>query len=174
MMTTAESQPTQQEQATGARRVSDLTTMLLPVTGKALFLPGVSVAEIVHYSYPDRPDDAPLWYYGTIMWRNLAVPLVSFELLNGQNLAKGSGSQHIAVLNNTGVSERIPFIAIVIQGIPRLVRANERIVSDAEDVALAPAERAAVTLAGWDEPVFIPDVSVLERALDQYLQHGNA
>ena len=158
------------EQSGTSRRVTDLTTMLLPVMGKSLLLPGVSVAEIVHYSYPARPDDAPPWYYGTIAWRKLDVPLVSFELLNGQPLATGSSSQHIAVLNNTGVSEAIPFIAIVIQGIPRLVRANEKAIGDAEGIALAPAEMAAVMLAGWEDPVFIPDVAVLERALDSYLQ----
>lgn len=151
------------------RRANDVPAMLLPVSDKLLLLPGVSVAEIVNYSYPDCPDNAPEWFLGYINWRKLSVPLVSFEMLNGQGMPRSSGSRRIAVLNNTGVSDGIPFIAILIQGIPRLLRITDRDLGDVTDAVLAPAEQLAANLPGG-ETVFIPDVSALERAFADYLK----
>ena len=151
-----------------ARAVRDIPSMLLPVQDKELLLPGVSVAEIVNHSYPDCPSDAPEWFLGYISWRQLSVPLVSFEVLNGQTLSPATGMQRIAVLNNTGVDERVPFVAITIQGIPRLMRILPKDVTEVSDVALAPAEMAAMNLY-TGETVLVPNVSVLERALSQYL-----
>lgn len=149
-------------------KVTDVSSMLLPVSDKLLLLPGVSVAEIVNYSYPEPSDDAPEWFYGHITWRKLPVPLVSFELLNQQTLSRSNVVPRIAVLNNTGVSDDMPFIAIVIQGIPRLLRVTPKDLSHENDISLAPAELAAIRTAA-DEMAFIPDVSVLERALRDYL-----
>ena len=100
----------------------------------------------------------------------LSVPLVSFEMLNGQGMPRSSGSRRIAVLNNTGVSDGIPFIAILIQGIPRLLRITDRDLGDVTDAVLAPAEQLAANLPGG-ETVFIPDVSALERAFADYLKN---
>lgn len=152
-----------------SRPVTDIPSMLLPVDGKTLLVPGVSVAEIVNYSYAERPEDAPDWLFGFITWRKLPVPLVSFEWLNGQPMPPRSGNPRIAVLNNTGVDERVPFLAIPILAIPRLVRILPRDVSDVADATLGQAEMEALNLSSG-ETVFIPDVSVLERALGGYLQ----
>lgn len=168
-MSNAEAQATAPAAGTSSRQANDIPSMLLPVSDKLLLLPGVAVAEIVNYSYPDCPDNAPEWFLGYINWRKLSVPLVSFELLNGQGMPGSSGARRIAVLNNTGVNEAVPFIAIVIQGIPRLLRITARDIGDISDVALAPAERSAARVGGGDT-VFIPDVSVLERAFNDYLQ----
>lgn len=156
-------------QTTAARPVRDIPSMLLPVQDKLLLLPGVSVAEIVNYSYPDCPADAPDWFLGYIEWRKLSVPLLSFELLNGQPMPRSAEAPRIAVINNTGVNDDVPFIAIVMQGIPRLLRIMPQDITEAEGVTLAPAELAAMNLAGG-EAVLVPDVSVLEKAYSDYLK----
>lgn len=164
------SSPSPTAAGTTAKRVSDIPSMLLPVQGRQLLLPGVAVAEIVNYSYAERPDDAPPWLFGYITWRKLAVPLISFELLNGQEMPpRTGGTLRIAVLNNTGVNDELPFIAIPILAIPRLVRILPRDVNDVADAELSSAELEAVNLS-TGETVFIPDVSVLERAMCDYLQ----
>ncbi|HQQ62869.1 MAG TPA: chemotaxis protein CheW [Pseudomonadales bacterium] len=152
-----------------ARPVTDIPSMLLPVGDKQLLLPGVAVAEIVNYSYPERPDDAPAWFYGNITWRKLSVPVVSFEILNGQEMPRNTSGRRIAVLNNTGVHDALPFIAIVIQGIPRLVRITTKDITEETGLSLAPAERMAARLAN-SELVFVPDVGELERACCKYQQ----
>ena len=156
-------------QAAAAKPVRDVPSMLLPVQDKLLLLPGVAVAEIVNYSYPDCPPDAPDWFLGYIEWRKLSVPLLSFELLNGQPMPRSSAAPRIAVINNTGVNDDVPFIAIVMQGMPRLMRIMPQDVAEIEGAALAPAELAAINIAG-SETVLIPDVSVLEKAYSDYLK----
>ena len=141
---------------------ADVPSMLLPVADRLLLLPGVSVAEIVNYSYVERPEQAPDWLIGQIGWRKLTVPLVCFEVLNGGEVPRMAASRRIAVLNSTGVSDEVPFIAVVIQSIPRLLRVTPKDISE-DDSTTGPAELAAVRITGG-ETVFIPDVAVLERA----------
>jgi chemosensory pili system protein ChpC len=155
--------------ASTASAVRDIPSMLLPVHDKLLLLPGVSVAEIVNYSYPTRPDNAPAWFLGDIQWRQMAVPLLSFEMLNQQSTPNYSGVPRIAVLNNTGLDEKVPFIAIVLEGIPRLLRILPQDLTEVTDIELGAAEIAAMNTA-TGETVLLPDISVLEQAYSQYLR----
>jgi chemosensory pili system protein ChpC len=84
-------------------------------------------------------------------------------------MPRSSAAPRIAVINNTGVNDDVPFIAIVMQGIPRLMRIMPQDVAEIEGAALAPAELAAINIAG-SETVLIPDVSVLEKAYSDYLK----
>jgi len=169
-MSNAETQtPLQIAQAIAPKPVRDVPSMLLPVQDKMLLLPGVAVAEIINYSYPECPAGAPDWFLGYIEWRKLSVPLLSFELLNGQAMPRSTGVPRIAVINNTGVNDAVPFIAIIMQAIPRLMRIMPQDITDVSDIELAPAELAAVSIVGG-ETVLIPDVSVLEKAYSDYLQ----
>lgn len=169
-MSNAEVQPLSlSAQPAATRPVRDVPSMLLPVQDKMLLMPGVAVAEIINYSYPDCPAEAPDWFLGYIEWRKLSVPLLSFELLNGQTMPRATGTPRIAVINNTGVNDALPFIAIVLQSIPRLMRIMPQDITEANGVALAPAELAAMYLTSG-ETVMIPDISVLEKAYSDYLQ----
>jgi chemosensory pili system protein ChpC len=152
-----------------AQAVRDIPSMLLPVHDRQLLLPGVSVAEIVNYSYPDCPDNAPAWLLGYIQWRQMAVPLLSFEILNQQDAPNYSGVPRIAVLNNTGLDENVPFIAIVLQGIPRLLRILPQDLTEVTDTELGAAEVAAMNISSG-ETVLLPNISVLEQAYSEYLR----
>lgn len=170
MMSIANVQATEESApAANTRAVNDIRGMVLQVQDKLLLLPSVSVAEIVNYSQPECPDDAPEWFLGYIIWRKLAVPLLSFELLNGQSASGLTDAPRIAVLNNTGVNEALPFVAIVIQGIPKLIRILPKDISEVDDLVLAPAELAAMKLT-TGETVMVPDIRVLEQAVGQYLK----
>ncbi len=150
-----------------AQGVRDIPSMLLPVHDKQLLLPGVSVAEIVNYSYPDCPENAPAWLLGYIQWRQMSVPLLSFEILNAQTAPNYSGVPRIAVLNNTGVDETVPFVAIVLQGIPRLLRILPQDLTEVTDVDLGAAEMAAMNTS-TGETVLLPNIRVLEQAYSEY------
>jgi len=162
---------TQATNTTGntTQAVRDIPSMLLPVQDKQLLLPGVSVAEIVNFSYPDCPENAPAWFLGYIQWRQIAVPLLSFEMLNQQTPSQYSGMRRIAVLNNTGLDESVPFIAIVLQGIPRLLRILPQDLTEVTDMELGAAEMAAMNTS-MGETVLLPDISVLEQAYSDYLR----
>jgi chemosensory pili system protein ChpC len=99
----------------------------------------------------------------------MAVPLLSFEMLNQQTPEHYSGMRRIAVLNNTGLDESIPFIAIVLQGIPRLLRILPQDLSEVTDMELGAAEMAAMNTS-MGETVLLPDISVLEQAYSDYVR----
>ncbi len=155
-----------QDQTTEKTQVNDVRSMLLPLEAQSLLLPGVAVAEIIQYLQPERATDAPEWFMGTITWRKREVPVVSFAVLNGKKEAAVSRHQHIAVLNNTGVNDGLHFIAIVIQGIPRLLRITPKDITTDNETELSPMELLAVKLG--DDTVFVPNVTELEKACLTY------
>ncbi|MEZ5540155.1 MAG: chemotaxis protein CheW [Pseudomonadales bacterium] len=168
-MSTTETQAAEKE-ATTAANVRDIPSMLLPVHEKQLLLPGVSVAEIVNYSAPERAANAPAWLLGSIQWRRISVPLLSFELLNNQAAIDDDEVPRIAVLNNTGLDEKVPFLAILLQGIPRLLRVLPQDLTEVTNIELGAAEMAAMNIVATGETVLIPDISVLEQAYSEYLR----
>lgn len=145
--------------------VEVLPSLMIPLATDVLLVPTVTVAEIVSPSAPESIADSPDWLLGYFHWREQKVPLLSMELLSGAATAAETASR-IVVFNNTGVSSDLPFIAIVANGIPKLVQVQ------AEDLSLSdhspgPFENLRVILNG--EPVVIPEISSLERVyLDWY------
>lgn len=137
-------------------------SLMIPLAGRTLLAPTVSVAEMVPYAAPVPVDHAPDWLLGLFHWREIQVPLLSFEVLSGEGRPELLPQSRIAVFNNTGVSDSLPFIAIPTQGIPRLVRVSEEDISVTEGRSCRTFERLHVTLIGDDE-VLIPDVSALEQ-----------
>jgi chemosensory pili system protein ChpC len=138
----------------------NIPSMLLSVEDKLLLLPSLAVAEIIHFPSITKLDDTPDWYLGNFEWRTLEIPLVSFELLNQQSIRMRH--RHVVVLNNTGVDKKLPFIAIPLLGIPRLVRITNRDLEEDTETVLAPMELTAAQYAG--ELIIVPNVTAMERA----------
>ena len=96
----------------------------------------MTVAEVVPYVSPAADLMAPPWLAGLFHWRNMQVPLVIYEIFNNKAFAGPQFQSRIAVINNTGESAtRLPFIAFVSQGIPRLIRVkSEEIIERKEAI----------------------------------------
>lgn len=147
---------------------TDLPALLIPVANQCnLLLPGVTVAEIVHMAEIEPVEDAPVWLLGTIAWRTQRIPLVSYELLNGQPVDYGDRLP-IAVLNGSEDADALPFYAIPTQATPRLLRLSDSDVAADPDGELGPLDALAVRLHG--EPMVIPDVAAIEREILPLLQ----
>lgn len=56
-----------------------LTGLLLPLSDRTLLLPNVAVAELIAYRNPQVAAGLPQWYLGQVAWRDLRLPLLSFE-----------------------------------------------------------------------------------------------
>jgi len=150
--------------------MTDISSMLLPVEGRTLLLPGVVVAEIVTFvtPEPDDSEDVPAWFLGHIYWRNQRVPLAAFETLSGGGVPFISSHCRIAILNNTGMSHQLNFFAILLQGTPKLLRLTpEELFVNNEKIS-EEGEKLHVTIGG--EEAVIPDVEFIERAIVNYLQ----
>jgi chemosensory pili system protein ChpC len=144
-----------------------LSCVLIPVQEGNLLLPNVSVAEIVDYAEPAVLTDAPAWMVGQLSWRGMSLPVISYDAANGGTPSLPQSHRgRIAVLNTIGQGhDRLPFLAIVTQGIPRQAKV--------EDAALAPrdgnpgpADLLIVEFEG--EPTRIPNLEYLEQLAADY------
>jgi chemosensory pili system protein ChpC len=142
---------------------NELATLLLPVFGKQLVLPNVTVAEIIPYVEAQAEADVPGWYLGRFSWRNISVPLVSFEAINAEAFTSQGKTRRIAVLNGIVDGEKLPFCGIVTQGSPRLMRVMPDEVANDESGHTGPAELATVLISG--EPAVIPDIDFIQQQL---------
>jgi chemosensory pili system protein ChpC len=141
--------------------VTQIATLLIPVSGKHLVLPNVNVAEIIPFVPPTEADDVPTWYLGSFSWRNIEVPLISFEAINDEPFAARGSNRRIAILNNVIGDTAVPFCGIVTEGLPRLMRLLPEEIADDPDHVTGPAEMARVLVNG--ERASIPNVAFIQQ-----------
>lgn len=139
---------------------SHLTGLLLPLADRTLLLPNSAVAELIPLRAPVSEAGMPRWLLGQVAWRNLNLPLMSFEAAAGGEPSIGSGAR-VAVLNALGGRAHVKFIAMVVQGIPRSVRLDESL--SRAKAPLGALERDAVLVN--DQVAKIPDLVALEDLL---------
>lgn len=144
------------------QKKEDIPSLMLPLSGRVLLVPTVSVAEIVHFETPKAVVNSPDWLLGTMMWRELEIPLISYEVLNGEDDPGVNALTRVTVLNNSGLSEDLNFYALVTQGTPKLSRITEDDVELNKGAKVSDFETLAVLVES--EEMCIPDLSKIERA----------
>ncbi len=149
------------------KTLQEVASLMIPMQEQILLVPNVTVAEIVPISQISQVEGAPDWYLGNAIWREQTIPVLSYELMNGDSKAGHNQRSRLAVFNTTGEHESLPFIAIITQGLPRLARVNEEEIRQREDMDNKPFELMHVTWAG--EEAVIPDVGAIERQFLHYL-----
>lgn len=142
---------------------AELATLLIPVGGRQLLLPNVTVAEIIPYTEADSVSGRPDWFLGEISWRDTRVPLVSFERLNGEPVPAAARKRRIALLNGLVDQEKLPFCAIVTEGVPRLMRVMADEVLVDEEARVGTAELSRVVVNG--EKAVIPNVDYIQQQI---------
>ncbi|WP_298186453.1 chemotaxis protein CheW [uncultured Pseudomonas sp.] len=140
--------------------VTSLTGLLMPLTDRTLLLPNVAVAELIPYRAPQASEGMPNWFLGQIAWRDLRLPLLSFEAASDGQATVSSGSR-VAVINALGGRPAVKFIAVLVQGIPRSIKVGAELVR--ADVGLSPLELDAVQFG--EAVLKIPDLLGLEQKL---------
>lgn len=141
--------------------VGDIRGVLIPIGGNKLLLPNANVAEIIAFREPaSAPQDAPDWLLGEFDWRQRRVPLAALENLLGGTY-QGYTRGRIAICYSLLAGDRSPYLGLVSDGIPHLVRVREE---DVEPLSLQPDDQDRPVLARLrfkDEEVVIPDVAKL-------------
>lgn len=147
----------------GLTTVNDeLATLLIPLNGKQLVLPNVTVAEIIPYVQPEvQEGDLPNWYLGNISWRGIQVPVVSFEAINEEPFQSQSRNRRIAVLNGLVDSVKLPFCGVIAESVPRLMRIQPSEIINDDDTEAGPAELGHVIVNG--EQAVIPNVDFIQE-----------
>jgi chemosensory pili system protein ChpC len=108
-------------------------------------------------------NNTPDWFLGFYSWRNLRIPVVSFETINGELSPKLNPRGRVAVLNNTGDAENLPFISVITQDIPRMTRVEEKDISDNENKT--PREFDLMSVKVGLEEFCVPDIKKIENAI---------
>ena len=152
------------------KKIQEVASLLIPLQGHTILLPNVTVAEIIPSAPVQTIENAPDWYLGNFQWRELTVPLLSLEALNGDAVASMHNRARFAVLNTTGLHSDLPFIAIITQGLPRLARVSEDEISAREDAENRRYDLMHVSWAG--EYTLIPNITAIEQTFLEYL-HAN-
>ncbi|MDO8698710.1 MAG: chemotaxis protein [Pseudomonadales bacterium RIFCSPLOWO2_12_59_9] len=139
---------------------STLTGLMVPLTDRTLLLPNVAVAELLPYRAPTSTPGMPAWMLGQIAWRDLRLPLLSFEAASDGQSAIGPNTR-VAVINALGGRPQVKFLALLVQGIPRSIKLESNLAR--ANVHLAPLELDAVSIG--DGVLKIPDLIGLEQLL---------
>ena len=139
---------------------NSLTGLLMPLADRTLLLPNVAVAELIPYRAPQTSEGMPSWFLGQVAWRDLRLPLLSFEAASDGQASLNPGAR-VAVINALGGRPTVKFIAVLVQGIPRSIKVGPELAR--ADVPLSPLELEAVMLG--DAVLKIPDLIGLEQKL---------
>lgn len=140
--------------------VNSLTSLMVPLADRLLLLPNVAIAELIPYRAPQTSEGMPSWFLGQIAWRDLRLPLLSFEAASGGH-SEVSADARIAVINALGGRPAVKFIALLVQGIPRSIKVGPDL--QHAGVHLEPLELEAVSIG--EEVLKIPDLIGLEQML---------
>jgi len=138
----------------------DIRGLLITVAGGRLLLPNANVSEIITAATPEPVADAPPWLLGRVRWRGWRVPLVSFSLLSGIAERDGALNAKVTVLKSLTVQPRMPYIALLCLGFPRLTTVSpDMLVPNGEGQGV-PGVRMGVLVR--DDPAWIPDLPEIE------------
>ena len=140
----------------------ELFCVLLALEGERLLLPRQALVEAVAWVELLPMPGAPAWYPGTLEWGGQTVPVVSFEAMQGRDVATLTGRTRIALLRAVG--DRIPgrLLGVVVQGFPQSLRVTRE--SLKPDETALPPERGPVLsrVRMVNESALIPDLESLE------------
>ena len=144
--------------------ITAIHCLLIPLHNEMILLPNAAVAEVVAYSEPEPIEDAPDWLLGKLNWRDHMVPLISFEVASGGQMAVNQDGARIAVLNTLNSNPNVPYVAIVIQGIPHLQVVVPDIIEENRNAdAERPSVSAQIVVEGQE--VLVPDLDSLEQRI---------
>jgi chemosensory pili system protein ChpC len=139
-------------------------SLLLPINKEILLLPNAAVAEVVAYSDPETINDAPSWLLGMLNWRDRRIPLISFESISDGEPGTTHKNCRIAILNTLNGNNNVPYVAVLMQGLPSLqvVRPNSIQYTD-KPATPRQSIKAYVNLNGV--AAIIPDIDDLEKRI---------
>ncbi|AOE50866.1 chemotaxis protein CheW [Kangiella sediminilitoris] len=146
----------------------DVYSFLIPMLEDSLILPNTIVAEIVPFmnvALDEGAEESNEWKVGSVMWRNMNIPVVSMERIQGHQDLGDVRRSRIAIVYTLNGNEEIPFVAFMVRGIPRLVPVdddNSEFVSE-DQKPLKDGVKAWLSVEGHQ--AVVPDLDYIESNL---------
>lgn len=149
----------------------DIRGLMITVSNGRVLLPNANVSEIITAATPDPIANAPAWLLGRVRWRGWRVPLFSFSILAGIATKEGALNSKVTVLKALSGNPKMPFVAMLCLGFPRLTTVTPDILVPTEDVGIEiPGVLARVLVR--DDQVFIPDLMGIEALIRDALEQA--
>lgn len=149
-----------------ATEYKEVYSLMIPIVDSNILLPNSNVAEIVPFSNVElfqENEDKPSWFLGHLIWRGQEIPLVSIDLIRGESDSQATKRSRVAVAHTLSSNNELPYVAIVVQGIPRLSHVTPENIKYLSDEALSDAEKMRVTVD--NVAASIPDLDKLEEMI---------
>ncbi len=145
---------------TAENPASVIRSVLIPLSESRLLLPNSLVAEVFGYVQPDPIADSPDWLLGSVGWRGVSLPLVSFEALVGGKMVPPGIKGRIIVLYGVGRNvDKVPYVGILSTDVPRLFRASDQTLTPSTE------RQPESGIAQWGQseegPLAVPDLDYL-------------
>jgi len=145
---------------------NEIRGIMIPVAkDKRVLLPNAIIAEVVSYKEMKDINNSPSWLIGQINWRGYEVPVISYNTLSTGIKSKHDDTGRVAVIKALGDVDKMPYFALVVNGVPRLqlVTQGDLQVHEAEEND-SNAIASKVTIQ--DEMSEIPNIRFIEHVLD--------
>lgn len=148
--------------------VKDVYSFLVPMSDDSLLLPNTVIAEIVPFmnvTLDDGIEDNDAWKVGTVIWRNIPIPVVAIERLQGKQDLGDIRRARIAICYTLNGNEEVPFVALMVRGIPRLIPVdNDNSEFDTDTIqGNENGVKARVVVDG--KKALVPDLDYIETKL---------
>ncbi len=144
---------------------SEVRTLIAPISGGGILLPGSMIAEVVNYSEPEAFATGPEWLLGELRWNGWQIPVVNFALLAG--LTKDDAvpdRARVLVVKTLSMSASILHIGMITEGLPRLKSVTPaNLVEKEGDTAEGVFSHVQVE----DQEVVIPDLDALALSIEK-------
>ncbi|AKS40745.1 chemotaxis protein CheW [Wenzhouxiangella marina] len=137
---------------------TEIRSVMVPISGAHILVPNATVAEVVGYSDPQPVPDAPEWLLGTFLWRGWQVPLISFAALTETAETERTNGARFCITKTLIQNERMPYVAILAQGFPRLTTITE------DNLTEVPMDSKPIAVAG---KVIVESTEALVPDLDR-------
>lgn len=139
---------------------------MVPITEGRVLLPNATVAEVISYTRPESIPNAPAWLLGRLPWRGWRLPLFSFAMLAGSANEESYSNAKVAVLKALGGNAKMPFVAMLAQGFPRLTTVTpDLLIPTGDESAHPPGVHGHVLVR--DDQAVIPNLGQIEGLIAQ-------
>ncbi len=131
---------------------------------RELLLPASTLAEVTPLAGLIAESCLQRWILGHKHWKNLRMPVISFELLAGGSLMHHTEHARIAVFNRYTENGALSFWGMLIQGEPRVFTLDKVDITEREDL---PSDAELMSIQYKGKHASIPNLEYIEKVLVQ-------
>jgi chemosensory pili system protein ChpC len=144
----------------------NIASLMIPMWGEPILIPNTAVAEVIGFVMPEGGDGKD--FIGFIKWRGLSVPVINLEP-DAPPVDDIGRAARIAVFNSATGNQKMSFIAVLVNGIPRLNNIREDDLKYTEDDETMTDGIKARVLLG-QEVVRLIDLPKLEKMAIKFIK----